>query len=418
MQSMLERQSTASRIERLEQHLQAAERRAEEIANTQLADAAAAEFDMAVKSMRNAREHVEVATAQAGRLPAGGRDDPRLGSFVTSFADAAAAEIERAEFAERVAREEAEAHARAMQAANTATRHPAPAPTCHPTPSSARNGAGPTGGAGRLPPVTDFRSSGGLPVLPAEHRIPRGPPVADADDAFRMDQHSDQLLAALDMAFGGNRTPWPLPSPTRGMPGSSWAAQTPSFSATATAPTASHFAGSPSAQAAAAKHLMAMLMAEQPGHGADSPLPLSGRSSSGPLPGAQQADSRTPVGTWFPVAESRPSSGRISSSSSCLMPSVPPPARPPGVPVAACPPPPPAKAPSPLDGSFGSPGKGVSTPAKADGICERGVDEEAARKLYHRFGLNSCISFEKFVQLHDSHLPREEPRIRPATGGA
>mmetsp|Transcript_8412 Transcript_8412/g.13436 ORF Transcript_8412/g.13436 Transcript_8412/m.13436 type:complete len:573 (+) Transcript_8412:37-1755(+) len=47
-----------------------------------------------------------------------------------------------------------------------------------------------------------------------------------------------------------------------------------------------------------------------------------------------------------------------------------------------------------------------------------GLDEEVAMRLYQRFGLSTCMSFEKFVQLHEAHLPREKPLARPATGGA
>jgi len=35
---------------------------------------------------------------------------------------------------------------------------------------------------------------------------------------------------------------------------------------------------------------------------------------------------------------------------------------------------------------------------------QKAVDEELARKMYFRFGLNKCISFDEFVRLHEPHL--------------
>ena len=56
--------------------------------------------------------------------------------------------------------------------------------------TSSQNLTGPAhGGAGPLPPVSDFRSHGGTPrpacPPPAEHRWRPGAPALDAGDAFR-----------------------------------------------------------------------------------------------------------------------------------------------------------------------------------------------------------------------------------------
>lgn len=177
-------------------------------------------------------------------------------------------------------------------------------------------------------------------------------------------------------------------------------------------------------------------------------------ASSGPVPAASaQAEMRPPRHT-APAA--------IDATS--LVPAGPAPRRQPGLPVidelplaqlggsAQAPEPEPAPAPAPapasaqallqaetekqLAGSFPgnveggavssealltermTPGATAAPTAKADGIGGTGLNEEVAMKLYQRFGLNGCISFEKFVELHQTHLPREDPTIRPATGGA
>jgi len=59
----------------------------------------------------------------------------------------------------------------------------------------------------------------------------------------------------------------------------------------------------------------------------------------------------------------------------------------------------------------------VDTPAPIAKEGMVGLDAEVAMKLYQRFGLNGCISFEKFVELHQTHLPRAEACTRLATAG-
>jgi hypothetical protein len=63
---------------------------------------------------------------------------------------------------------------------------------------------------------------------------------------------------------------------------------------------------------------------------------------------------------------------------------------------------------------------GGDSDARSKATCPSGtgLDEDVAKKLYQRFGLGSCMTFEKFVRLHETHLPSEKPSVRPATGGA
>lgn len=345
LQATQERQSQAAQIVRLEQELRAAERRAEETADNELADAAAAELESWGASLK--------VTTDQPRLPATQAVAP-------------------------------------------------PGRTASAAPSSKGNGRSQgAGAAGPLPPPPQTHR--GLSAA-TQQCISRIAPFFDTGDAFRasdLDHQSDQLLRALAPSLSRSNPPWPLPSPLTTWPhtAGNMGGHLPTGHA--------EFFGSGSS-----------------GPPSDSLRPLIQATPAHPFPTMDVETERAMVARDAASAATttRQGSGSMGNeasdtaqtlnaaqsplhqaSSASLVPSAPI--------VAAS-----------RDSAWGPPTTVLFPLEPADNSCGDGLNKEVAMKLYHRFGLNSCISFEKFVQLHESHLPREnpfkEPSVRPAAGGA
>lgn len=395
MQATQERQTQGSQIARLEEELLGARQRAQEILDTELADEAAAEFERAFANNRALNE------------AAAGQDaTPRA------------------------------APSKAVPAV-------AIPPKAAPTGTNGR-GSAPKGGAGPLPAPDSVR---GLSA-PAEQGLPRaaaGLPLFDPRDAFRagdLDHRSDQLLNALGPGMNGRHSAWPsapwapqFAAPAAAAPCSVAAPRGP-----ASRPAESFFEGLGLAnagasamqggsflQATAAGSFAPMVNADIMSAFTAACAATAAEVSIEALETARSSLHPASAGRLpAAVTQMEPCLGPPSCDSSALVPSVPPPARLPGLPSGFCSAVPQAHAP-PRPAATHQPQ--VTTDAaltesvtgKVDDNCGAGLEDAVAMKLYHRFGLNSCISFEKFVQLHEAHLPREEPSARPArasTGGA
>lgn len=342
LQASQERHSQAAQIVRLEQELRASERRAEEIADNELADAAAAELESWGASLK--------ATTDPHRPPA--------------------------------------------------TQAVAPPGRAAPAaPSSRGNGRSQGAGcaAGPLPPQTNR----GLSVATQQQCISRMAPFLDTGDACRasdLDRQSDQLLSALVPSLSRSNPTWPLASPLATWPqtAANMGGHLP------TGPTEFFDNGSwgppidslrPLIQATPAHPFATMDVETERAMGALAAASAAStpRQGSGSMGNEAWDTAQALNAAQSPLHQ---------ASSASLVPSAP---------TATSPP-------CELQAHT------VALMQYADGSCGDGLNKEVAMKLYHRFGLNSCISFEKFVQLHESHLPRENPfketYVRPATGGA
>lgn len=368
-----EREENSAQIARLERELRSAEQRAEEIAATELADAAAAELASWGAALRAARE-----------------------------------------------KSKAEEEAAASKRGPLAT--PARGPSAGPAP----------GGAGPLPPTTTFRER--------DHCAPR--PAFSHDYALSLDLadpcRAGDADARVAPSFGGvdavSRTPWPLPSPPHLLP-TAWAL--PLSGPTPAPAAASQNSAVPSGlTAGSAPFAFVETVFEScvgnPGHG----VATTQAGLDPPDPGyalrALQQIVDMPVPQMPPPARppSRPRSpaclspreapARAAAMSVALEPSSV------NLPIGKAAAAALAAALHPADCTMAvlSPtptsdgGAHVAAASAVGGACGTDVEEEIAMKLYRRFGLDSCMSFERFVQLHESHLPLEARRKRPSVGGA
>jgi len=339
MKAVQDREAQASQISKLEQELKAAEQRAQEIRDLELADEAAAEFErVAARRREVVKELIEAAeTSEPASAAAGSQSS--------------------------------------LPRAPNRTSHTGSAPGLR--------------SAGRLPPTQSFR---GLSA-PAEHSIPRVVPLFDSPDGFASALSAKPIRPMTTPAPSLLMTAWDPAT----LCGSSASIDNLNFGKAAPAvPVASGPAPIATGSSAIGSE------AAEAGQGPSAATAAAPAASAGPLPAVEQkGDPGSPVGT--------------SENSDTVPPAQPaPPCQAAQFSVAT-----PRETP-PFIEVTSTMGKAKAV-AMANGSGLTDLDETVAMKLYHRFGLNTCISFEKFVQLHQNHLPSEEACMRPtrpSSGGA